>query len=85
MGQHSHNQLISLPNNIGNLSSLTSLSFYHNSITSLPSSICDLTDTLEQLNMCGNNLCQDDYELCNWWAIDWWNWSDGNCPQECQD
>ena len=51
----SGNQLTSLPESIGNLSSLSVLALYSNQLTSLPENIGNLSN-LEELNLSGNQL-----------------------------
>ena len=67
-----YNQLTSLPESIGNLSSLEYLGLDVNQLTSLPESICDIPSSCV-IRVHNNQLCEEYHYDC----IDDWD------PQDC--
>ena len=65
-------QLTSLPESIGNLSSLEGLYLYNNQLTSLPESICNIPGTC-YISVENNQLCEEYHYNC----ID--NWGEQDC------
>jgi len=68
------NQLTTLPESIGNLSSLETLYLYYNQLTTLPESICNLSSDCK-IYVYDNLLCEEFHYDC----IDENEWGEQDC------
>jgi len=59
--------LTNLPNTIGLLSRLQKLNLASNQLTSLPSTIANLKDSLKTLYLYGNPISEEEQAKIRWW------------------
>ena len=74
----SDNYLMSIPESIENLSTLENLYLFNNQLTSLPSTICNITEWC-YIGLNGNNLCEEyNFDCIN--ESEWGTQDQSDCP-----